>query len=56
MKRAFVPLTLTAALAGCVHAQPPATPSLEGKPRIPVNQPQSTPVAPASTIPHDSGA
>jgi len=57
MKHAFAFLTLTAALAGCVHTQPPAAASLEGKPRIPVNQ-HPAPVAPESpsSTPHLSGA
>jgi len=57
MKHAFAFLTLTTAMAGCAHTQPPAAASLEGKPRIPVNQQQpAAPIAPASTVPHPSGA
>jgi len=57
MKSAFAFLALTAALTGCAHTQPPADASLEDKPRIPINQPQSAAlVAPAPTVPTPSGA
>lgn len=48
MKRAFVLLLLAAALAGCASTRPPVVPSLEGKPRVPINKQQPTPITPAA--------
>jgi len=56
MSDVFALVILTAALTGCAHKQAPTAALLEGKPRIPVNQPQSAPLAPASTLSNDSGA
>ncbi|ERZ09692.1 conjugal transfer protein TraI [Pseudomonas aeruginosa] len=57
MKRALALLMLAAVLAGCASTRPPVVPSLEGKPRVPINKEKPKPVtlSPASSVNQSQG-
>ena len=52
MKHTFVILILilmlAAAIVGCAITRPPVVPSLEGKPRVPINKQSPMPITPAT--------